>query len=147
MCTTPSPQCIPCTLSPTPPQYPAASPLPPSRRRVINQIRASYPLPTPPDRLERPRTAPAVRHRQKSLEGRHAAQLTRREDRSCENHGHGGLEEPRVTSAPVNSKFLLRYIRLVFKWFNGTNPKKTCAGNLAKLSSSIWFELMKTWCI
>lgn len=100
----PSPTTIPTNLSPTPPQYPVASPLSsvPPRRRVVPLIRTSYPLPAPPGNSERPRTAPSFRHRQKSSEGRQRPQVARTTDIS-ENHEDSNLGEPRVNSAPVNS--------------------------------------------
>ncbi len=91
-------------MSPTPPQYPVASPLSsvPTRRRVVPHIRTSYPLPTPPENSERPRTAPSSRHRPRPLVAR-TADLS-------QNQEHSNLGEPRVNSAPVNCSASQRYV-------------------------------------
>ena len=103
--TTTSPTVTPSALSPTPPSYPVSSPQSsiPSRRRRAPQVRTSYPQPTPPDHSERPRTAPSIRNRQISSEGRQRPQAARTQDI--------GEAEARVNSAPVNSYTSQRYTR------------------------------------
>ena len=101
---------IPSNLSPTPPQYPVASLVSstPARRRVTPLMRTSYPLPAPPEKSERPRTAPLFRHRQKPSEGRHRTQVTRTTNIS-ENQEDNNLGESRVSSALANSCASQRY--------------------------------------
>ena len=103
--TTTSPAVTPFSLSPTPPSYPVSSPQSciPSRRRRAPHVRTSYPQPTPPGHSERPRTAPSIRNRQISSEGRQRPQAARAQDI--------GEAEARVNSAPVNSYTSQRYTR------------------------------------
>ena len=104
--TSTSPTVTPSTLSPTPPQYAVSSPLSsgPARRRVVPLVRTSYPLPSPPDPSERPRTALSFRNRQQSSEGRQSRQTARTQD--------SREAEVRVNSAPVNSHPTQRYVHV-----------------------------------
>ncbi|XP_028409473.1 leucine-rich repeat-containing protein 56-like [Dendronephthya gigantea] len=92
----------PSNLSPTPPQYPVSSPLSngPTRRRISPFIRASHPLPSPPEDCERPRTAPSFPQRQKSSRSQFRTRNISGEIRESQDvHS----SEPRANSAPVNS--------------------------------------------
>ena len=110
--TSTSPTITPSTLSPTPPQYPISSPLSsgPARRRVAPLVRTSYPLPSPPDPSERPRTTPSFRNRQQSSDRRHSRQTARAQD--------SREAEVRVNSAPVNSHATQRYVHVCEEWLS-----------------------------
>ncbi|XP_046862105.1 leucine-rich repeat-containing protein 56-like isoform X2 [Xenia sp. Carnegie-2017] len=100
------------SMSPTPPPFPSTSPSP-LRRNVNPVIRKSYPLPTPPDYSDRPRTAPSFRHRS-SLSNRNRRRENILENNTSKKDLEMNTSEVRINSAPVDSHPLER------------SPSKTC---------------------